>query len=231
MNNVKMTFADLKLLEKDLHRELTDAEAAYGYANGWKKLLESMGLDDETYVAYRRLIELLITFCTKSSIEFKKLCAEKDYASAMSLLSSFITQFNEESTPKDFDLSDLDEDEDDEKTRIDYATQLAVVIFSRIPESERFWVTHYIDIDPDIKQVIDYILEFDPENGLDPNEFIGDVLDVVKDAVVEYYAKQLKESGEKLELPEAIIDEVCEYLFNNYNNFVIKINNNSIEVK
>lgn len=250
MKNEQMTYDDLKLLEKDLHRELTNEEALLGYKSGYKALLTSLGLDDEKYVAYRRLLELLITYYTKDEFEFITLYNSKDYTSAITLLSEFVDTIAE-SSDKKVEPFTLDEESLENKDPFELTKEAGSVVYdeslyrngglteqevidhilSQIPESEHKWMTYYEEIDPEKEAVSKFISElYHDDEAHDIDESIGDVLDVIKDTVIDRLVFRLSD-GESFVLPDEILDEVIDYIEENWSNYSMRIVNNKIEVK
>ena len=229
MMNEKITYADLKLIEKDLHRELTDSEAALVYTKGWKALFEHMGMSDEKYVAYRRLVELLITYCTKDRMEFEKLRQSKDYTDAFALLGDFVKDCQVDEEDGRLTLPEDDEnDEDDELT----LNEALIAIIQAIPDSEYFWLTEYIKLDSTMPELVKFVSDtIAEEETYSIEEKVGDALDVIKDTVVEKTAARLAKTGEGEKLPEMLIAEVCEYIDKNWVNYSMQLVNGVLKIK
>lgn len=233
MENVeaKIRLADLKQIEKDLHRELTDDEAALLYAKGWEALFAYMGMSKDKYVAYRRLLELVITYCTKDRMEFERLRNSKDFSGAYELLAEFIiASYNDNVEKGGFAL---DEDQEDEEVEDDLtASDYLKIIVDAIPESEHFWLEEYFTLDPDAEHLYKFVKDlYDDEEGHCVEDTIGDALDVVKDYVVEQTAYRLAKSGEAEKLPEVLLTEVCDYIDKNWTNYSMQLINGVLKVK
>lgn len=102
------------------------------------------------------------------------------------------------------------------------------LVLENMPESAQPWITiakGLMDIDAIIAAYVK-----DEDHPITIDEEVGDILDIIKDQTVETLAKKLKETHEKMELPKEILDEVCDYLWNKFNNVSIKIVNGVIEV-
>lgn len=102
------------------------------------------------------------------------------------------------------------------------------LVLENMPTSAQPWILIAKDL-MDIDAIIAaYVKDMDHPITID--EEVGDILDIIKDQTVETLAKKLKETHEKMELPKEILDEVCDYLWNKFNNVSIKIVNGVIEV-
>lgn len=102
------------------------------------------------------------------------------------------------------------------------------LVLENMPASAQPWIMiakGLMDIDAIITA---YVKAEDHPITID--EEVGDILDIIKDQTVETLAKKLKETHEKMELPKEILDEVCDYLWNKFNNVSVKIVNGVIEV-
>lgn len=241
MSNVKNLFnvADLKLIETDLHRKLTDEEAALVYAFGWEALFEHMGMDQEKYVAYRRLLDLIITYCTKSQIDFEKLKSSKDFSGAFALLSDFLLACYNEPIGGDFDLEEEENDCSSESSDdlLDRNEGLAVedyvnYFIDEIPESEEFWCEEYLALDPDREALTKFVTDlYEDDEPHCVEETVGDALDVMKDYVVEKTAARLAKTNEPEKLPQVLLDEVLAYIEENWSNYTLQSVNGVIKVK
>lgn len=222
-----MTYADLKLLEKDLHRELTDEEAVLAYSEGYKALLNSLGLDDELYVAYRRLLELVITYGTKSRQEFINLYNSKDYTSAITLMKEMVQNIADIKQGFDF-RSDEPSAQGCEYSDAEY---WAKIILEMMPDDAEPWIDLYTELDPDMTAYNAFVKEnADSDVPVAVEESVGDALDVIKDATIELVAEDLA-AGAYFELNEDILDEVVAYIEENWTNYSLKIVNRKISAK
>lgn len=243
MSDEKMTFSGLKLLERDLHRELTDDEAAVAFAHGIDAVLEGIGMTGEKYKNYKLLIELISTYYTKDFIDFEKLLHSKDFSGAYQLLLDFvIASTSQEIGVGGFDLGSDEDCEDacdevceEEESRTDDGFTLAeglAAVFAAIPECESEWVEDYVELDPDFSAISKFISDLiDDEEDHFVEEEIGNALDIIKDTVVEKTAAKIAESGDSVKLREDLLNEVVEYVEENWTNYSMRIVNNIISIK
>lgn len=231
MTNEKMNFADLKLLEKDLHRELTDNEAYLGYTEGWKALLKHIGLTDEKYIAYRRLIELLVTYCTKDEFEFRKLLASKDYSSSYGLLEDFISDCDVNRNEEGFALNEESDDSDEENS--DYELEKAMkYIVNAIHKVEKFWLEEYVKFDESIPELTKFVQDLVEDTvGHDIDVEAKHAIELIKNLVIEKTAARLAKTGEAEKLPEPLLSSVYTYIEKNWTNYSLRVVNGVISVK
>ena len=238
MTNEKMNFADLKLLERGLHRELTDDEAMLGYTKGVKALLEYIGMNEEKYAAYNQLLELLITYCTGNKIEFAKLRQSNDYTDAFALLSDFIIDCRVEDVPekKGFDMCDQEcamsheyvEDKDEECISIDEVIEY----FVNNLNDDAFWYTEYCKCDPNIVRLKNYVQTlFDDENEHVVEDEFDNMFNIVKQSTIEMTANRLAQEGKPEKLSKELIQEVCKYIENNWTNYMLQVIDDNIKIK
>ena len=247
MTNEKMNFADLKLLERGLHRELTDDEAMLGYTKGVKALLEYIGMNEEKYAVYNQLLELLITYCTGNKIEFAKLRQSNDYTDAFALLSDFIIDCRVEDVPekKGFDMCDQEcamsheyvEDKDEECISIDevieyFANNFTSKSSDNLYGYNPFWYVEYCKCDPNLSDLKNYVqtLFDDDEEHVVEDEF-DNMFNIVKQSTIEMTANRLAQEGKPEKLSKELIQEVCKYIENNWTNYMLQVIDDNIKIK
>lgn len=171
--------------------------------------------------------------CSDTKVEDKE-CSRKDYKSIK------INCSGEAAEKVDFD-KELDEADTYCCTNPECNKSLEKVentinclrdVLNAIPETDEIWIKEYNKADPDHTELIGLITDYlDDEDG-NFDELCGDILDVIKDSVIEETAKKLlANKGKSFILDEVILDEVFDYLMDTNDNIRVQVINNQITVR
>ena len=204
---MKKALNQAELVEKWFHRDLTEEEFQYLVENGTDKFYKKIGLEENDLLTMNRLFSLISTGFTKNEDNYEYELEQENYQ-AIPVLESL--------------LSDLKyiQDEKEEKTG-----------------TNSYCGEYKAELDPELNAY------FTPEAEKEAKESILDPNDVVNekdyDSVFKvdptscslgYIVDKLK-SGESLELPNDVIQEIIDYLDSNNENYVIKAVNNKVTLK
>ena len=241
MNNAtvreKTTIKTLQELSNTLMRDLTQEELNIILDKGVDYFInEELGMNKAEFDALKKIKDIISAYCTKSQADFDNEL-EGDITIPYYALKSIVNAMEDkmkgtvEEKEKKSEVwgenpaSECIKTEDSSnKTK----AQELCDLLNKIPESIHNWVECYVKYVTDHKTVLD-VLKSD-HSGYTEDERIGDIVDAIKDAVIDACISKLKAEGE-IELDPEIMSEVTAKIWHSEDNVRINITNNKLKVE
>ena len=221
IEQMKENLKTIKLLEKDLMRDLTNEEKEYVMNEGWEKFLfEHLGFTDDEYKELKGLKKVISAFYTQDESVFEQAVRECPFE-AYFVLKEIMNKFDEldmEDSPKCDEPAEKYYDPKKEmcstpeckKDPVEGFATFIQNLYNSLPKSETKWFNKLSE--KALKNVFDvYNEERNDKADCDDNSLGGILTDAVKDNVVEDMVKRLKD-GEMVEMTNDEYMEVADYL-------------------
>lgn len=202
-------------------------------------------MEDELFKDIKKLNDYTITttqtgkncscnpcYCVASKTEDKE-CSRKDYKMTnVSCSGEAAGKVDFGKELEDADTYSVTSKCDESLEKVENTISCLSDVLNAIPDSDEIWIKEYNKMDPDHTELIGLINDYlEDENG-DFDELCGNVLDLIKDVVVEETAKKLiANKGKSFILDEAVLDEVFDYLMDTNDNIRVQVINNQITVR
>lgn len=215
---------ELMLLEKDLLRDLTETEKNLLKKIGWRKFIsEYLGMNESEYFTLRKITKLISAYCTQTEDVYDAELNSKKHRDLLPLVAVTLKCIlnDVETTIKNDEVEEEDEDPK-------YRAQLLATLLNEIPENEHIWLEYYLKMVTDYSPIMDII--DDADDYEDSDEMSGDLLDAIKDSVIEACIEELH-TKEAMELPTPILTEVTSAIWHSDENVRIEIKDNKLTVK
>lgn len=214
---------ELMLLEKDLLRDLTETEKNLLKKIGWRKFIsEYLGMNESEYFTLRKITKLISAYCTQTEDVYDAELNSKKHKELLPLVAITLKCI----------LNDVEEtikpEEEKEDKDPKYRAQLLATLLNEIPENEHIWLEYYLKMVTDYSPIMDIIDDADEYE--DSDEMSGDLLDAIKDSVIDACIDNLREK-ETMELPTPILTEVTSAIWHSDENVRIEIKDNKLTVK
>ena len=215
---MKENLKTIKLLEKDLMRDLTEEEKEIVINNGWEAFLfKHLGFTDNDFKELKALKAIISAFYTQSEDIFEeaiKNCPEGAY---------FVLR----------DIVDAIEDNQScslsaQKPTSDYESFMKD-LFKSLPESEITWFNKLPE-DFNEKLYNVYKEHRNDKQDCSDDALGGIITDAVKDIVLEDMISKLKD-GETVEMTNDEYLETADYLAEHENKFFLNNNNGKVTLK
>lgn len=218
---------ELMLLEKDLLRDLTETEKNLLKKIGWRKFIsEYLGMNESEYFTLRKITRLISAYCTQTEDVYDAELNSKKFKDLLPLVAITLKCIlnDVENTIKCDETSKKEVEDEDPK----YRAQLLATLLNEIPENEHIWLEYYLKRVTDYSPIMDIIDDADEYD--DSDEMSGDLLDAIKDSVIEACIEELRKK-ETMELPTPILTEVTSAIWHSDENVRIEIKDNKLTVK
>jgi len=215
---------ELMLLEKDLLRDLTETEKNLLKKLGWRKFIsEYLGMNESEYFTLRKITKLISAYCTQTEDVYDAELASKKHRDLLPLVAITLKCILND-VEREIKSDETPEEDEDPK----FKAQLLATLLNEIPENEHIWLEYYLKMVTDYTPIMDIIDEADDYE--DSDEMSGDLLDAIKDSVIEACIEELREK-ETIELPTPILTEVTSAIWHSDENVRIEIKDNKLTVK
>mgnify|MGYP004554257023 FL=1 len=215
---------ELMLLEKDLLRDLTETEKNLLKKLGWRKFIsEYLGMNESEYFTLRKITKLISAYCTQTEDVYDAELGSKKHRDLLPLVAITLKCILND-VEREIKSDETPEEDEDPK----YRAQLLATLLNEIPENEHIWLEYYLKMVTDYSPIMDII--DDADDYEDSDEMSGDLLDAIKDSVIEACIEELREK-ETMELPTPILTEVTSAIWHSDENVRIEIKDNKLTVK
>lgn len=239
---------EAQLLERELMRDLTDAELMIVFEYGKDYFItEYLGMSESEYKGLLKITQLISAYCTKTYDEYEAVLNEGDLDIPLAALKTIVHDLEDRipcSNPYypeklqeakckgevTCSVSKMPEGESvkpfdfSDLTPIDPLQQMIEDLFT---DENRFWFSRYMALVGSVEQIAHSLSQEDLERVIKtPHLFFASIIDFIKDKVVdEYYNLLLKEKGVPYILEDEIVDEIVEQLWKKNTNIVIMTRN------
>lgn len=239
---------EAQLLERELMRDLTDAELMIVFEYGKDYFItEYLGMSESEYKGLLKITQLISAYCTKTYDEYEAVLNEGDLDIPLAALKTIVHDLEDRipcSNPYypeklqeakckgevTCSVSKMPEGESvkpfdfSDLTPIDPLQQMIEDLFT---DENRFWFNRYMALVGSVEQIANSLSQEDLERVIKtPHLFFASIIDFIKDKVVdEYYNLLLKEKGVPYILEDEIVDEIVEQLWKKNTNIVIMTRN------
>lgn len=236
---------EAQLLERELMRDLTDAELMIVFEYGKDYFItEYLGMSESEYKGLLKITQLISAYCTKTYDEYEAVLNEGDLDIPFAALKTIVNDLEgripctNPHYPKKLkdargkgavtcSVSKIPEGESvkpfdfSDLTPIDPLQQMIEDLFT---DENRFWFNRYMALVGSVEQIANSLSQEDLERVIKtPHLFFASIIDFIKDKVVdEYYNLLLKEKGVPYILEDEIVDEVVEKLWQSNDNIIIR---------
>lgn len=205
------------MIEKDLMRDLTVTEKALLTSFGTEKFITKyLGMTEAEYRTLQAIRRILSAYCTQTEDYYDEALADPSYAKYLPLVEMTLDCIHNDI------VKQIDENKKSAKP------QLLDTLLNGIPESEKVWVEFYNKLVKDNTKLMDIV--DDAESYDDKDEMVGELLDTIKDCVVDACIEKLHKEDTMI-LPKAIRDEVIATLWGTEDNIQIRVVDNTLTVK
>lgn len=215
---MKESLKTIKLLEKDLMRDLTAEEKEIVINEGWETFLfKHLGFTDEDFKELKSLKAIISAFYTQDEETFEeaiKNCPEGVYFVLKDIVDAI----------EDNQLCTCPE-EDPVADYVDFMQDL----YQTLPKGETPWFNKLTE---DLhKKLFDVYKEHRNEKQNASDNILGGIMtDAVKDTVLEDMISKLK-NGETVEMTNDEYLETADFLAENENKFFLNNNNGKVTLK
>lgn len=237
---------EAQLLERELMRDLTDAELMIVFEHGKDYFItEYLGMDESEYKGLLKITQLISAYCTKTYEEYEAVLNEGDLDIPLVALKTIVNDLEghipcaNPHYPKKLkdargkgavtcSVSKMPEGEpakpfdfSDMGTPEDPLQQMIEDLFT---DENRFWFNRYMALIGSVEQIANSISQEDLARVMKtPHLFFASIIDFIKDKVVDEYCNLLlKEKGVPYILEDEIVDEVVEKLWKSNDNITIR---------
>ena len=225
IEQMKESLKTIKLLEKDLMRDLTEEEKEVVMYKGWEEFLfgkNYLGFSEDDYKEMKALRAIISAFYTQSEEELDMLVQNSPkevYFVLRELANAF--ERNEQYMTSDVEAAVT------ESPIVRY-TKFMTDLYSSLPEDDSKWFDKLTE-DMHTKLFKNVYLK-ELENPVSDDALGGIMTDAVKDYVIEDMVAKLK-NGEEVEMTNAEYLEVADYLCNTENKFFLNNDNGNVTLK
>jgi len=229
MNNT--TVKTLQELSNTLMRDLTQEELNLILEKGVDYFIsEKLGMNESEFNGLKKIEDIISAYCTKSQEDFDKEL-EGDIEVPYYALKSIVHAMEDKMKGKaQEDCVNKKEavDSEDQCDEIEAKALELCSLLNKIPGSADNWMREYVKLVKDHTTVLDVLKS---EQCLQTeDERIGDILDAIKDSVIDACIEKLKTDGE-IELDPEIMSEVTSKIWHTQDNIRINITNNKLKVE
>lgn len=229
MNNT--TVKTLQELSNTLMRDLTKEELNLILEKGVDYFIsEKLGMNESEFNGLKKIEDIISAYCTKSQEDFDKELEgdiEVPYYALKSIVNAMEDKMKGKAT-KEHEDEGCPVDSDDQCDETGAKALELCSLLNKIPGSADNWMREYVKLVKDHSSVLDVL-----KSGQCPqteDERIGDILDAIKDSVIDACIEKLKAEGE-IELDPEIMSEVTSKIWHSKDNVRINIVDNKLKVE
>lgn len=216
MNGLIENLKGLAELRKNIMRDFNDKDVDIIANHGIDYFIhEHLAMNDKEYEALKKIRKIISAYCTESEDRYEKELEgniEIPYYTLKTIVNDLEERMKEKDTHSD--------------TTEEKAKHLCEIL-NMLPVSSHNWIECYVKYVKDHNSVIN-ALNLDDNSTQD--EKVGNVLDAIKDSVIDACIDYLKVNGE-IELDSEIMSEVASKLWHEFESIRINIVNNKLKVE
>lgn len=229
MNGKVCTIKELEdvLTNNTFMRNLTADEINIILDNGLNYFIhETLGMSDEEFEGFKKIKRIISAYCTKSQEDFDRELnndIEIPYYALKTIVNALEERMKDKAC-KETITTTTKESVDETESK---AAELCNLL-NKIPNSADNWMRCYVKYVKYHSQVLD-AMKKDSMNETEDQK-VGNILDAIKDSVIDACIEKLKTDGE-IELDPEIMSEVTSKLWHTEDNIRINITNNKLKVE
>ena len=226
IEQMKESLKTIKLLEKDLMRDLTEEEKEVVMYKGWEEFLfgnNYLGFSEDDYKEMKALRAIISAFYTQSEEELDKL-VQNSPKEVYFVLRELANAFERNEAHESSDVEAVVT----ESPIVRY-TKFMTDLYSSLPDDDSKWFDSLTE-DMQTKLFKDVYLKELETHPISDDALGGIMTDAVKDYVIEDMVAKLK-NGEEVEMTNAEYLEVADYLCNTENKFFLNNVNGKVTLK
>lgn len=223
---MKENLKTIKLLEKDLMRDLTDAEREIVINKGWEEFLfNHLGFTDEDFSELKAIKSIISAFYTQGEDAFAK--AVRNAPESVYFVLRDIVDEIEGLEPCECPVENPAVEE--EKDPLEDYVQFMQDLYTNLPKGETTWFNKLTE---DLHKKLFTVYKENRNETQDCGDDIlsGIMTDAVKDGVIKALVEDLK-AGKTVEMTNDEYLEVADFLAENESKFFLNNNNGKVTLK